>query len=307
MEIDAIKNGFFYAIEQINLIKTATRFDSQSKRKNLASLCDELKLTNRSIDEPHYCWEQMISYKLNNGEHFRYGMRSQSFGDAITQSWLHENRQYQWMLAEAYEIFEDLIIDLFVFSVLKDPQLWGDLKLTYPSRKNIPDVPGKEQLNDEWIRGNIEKLPSKVTNFLDIFRKKNPTIQQIEDTNFYNINVKLVIVMLAQFRHKIVHARGKIIDPELFIKKIEDQSSLTKIQKKKFAYPSADLVKSFIGKISNKANNEDTSFCILLVDQPSDIDYGLPITRSRLEFAIHILVSYADALIELIKFPTSDQ
>lgn len=305
MEIDAIKNDFFYAIEQINLLKTATRFDSQSKRKNLASLYEELKLTNKSIDEPHYCWEQMISYKLKNGAHFRYGMRSQSFADAITQSWLHENRQYQWMLVEAYEIFEDLIIDLFVFSVLKDPQLWGDLKSIYPKRK-LPDVPNKEQLNDQWIRNNVEKLPSKVTNFLDIFRKKNPSIQQIEEGNFYNINVKLAIVMLAQFRHKIVHARGRVIDPEIFIKKIEDESCLTKIQKQKFAYSSADLVKSFIGKISNKLHNEDTNFCILLVDQPSGIDYRLPITRSRLEFAIHILVSYADALIELIKPPILD-
>ena len=301
MDIQAIKNNFFYAIEQINLIQTATRFDSQSQRQNLALRNAELKLTEGSTDDPHYCWEQMISYKLTTGEHFRYGMRSQSFGDAITQSWLHENRKYQWMLAEAYELFEDLIIDLFVFSVLKDPQLWNDLKLTYPKKKNLPNVPVKEQLNYQWVRDNIEKLPAKVTNFLDIFRKKNLSIQQIEETNFYNINFKFTIVMLAQFRNKIVHARGKITDPDIFIKKIEDESKLTSIQKQKYAYSSNDLVKSFIGKISNKRLHEDTTFCILLVDQPSDMDTGLPITRSRLDFAIRILVSYADTLIDLIK------
>jgi len=44
-----------------------------------------------------------------NQQNFFYGYKERRFEDQKLAVWRHKNKQYQWLLAEAYELFEDFM------------------------------------------------------------------------------------------------------------------------------------------------------------------------------------------------------
>src|SRR5687768_1425988 len=71
-----------------------------------------------------------------------YGYKERSLEDQKLAVWRHKNKQYQWLLAEAYELFEDFIASAYGFAGFKDRNFWplsdfGNISLLELDQQNL--------------------------------------------------------------------------------------------------------------------------------------------------------------------------
>ena len=57
-----------------------------------------------------------------NQQDFFYGYKERRLEDQKRAVWRHKNKQYQWLLAEAYELFEDFIESAYGFAGFYRPK-----------------------------------------------------------------------------------------------------------------------------------------------------------------------------------------
>ena len=144
----------------------------------------------------------MLFYDAKTGEaRSIFGRREISVEDRMKAVVLHKNKQYQWLLVEAYEAFEDYIEDVYAYAGLIDKNLWpcrhfGNISLSELSNKDF-----------NWFRNKIDTIRNK-DSISNQFRKVFSNIEEIETKNELNINLKLTIVLIENLRHIIVHKGG---------------------------------------------------------------------------------------------------
>jgi len=115
---------------------------------------------------------------------------------------LHKNKQYQWLLAEAYEAYEDYLEDLYACIGLIDHSFWlardfGDISLS--------EIPQQEIA---WFKAQVKQKKDKPKSILFTLRKNIPSISQVELNNKNNIHYQFATLMIENFRHIIVHNNG---------------------------------------------------------------------------------------------------
>lgn len=135
---------------------------------------------------------------------------------------IHKNKQYQWILLEAYEVFEDFIKSIYGCAGYINPSFWpasdfGDIAIKDIAFQNI---------NWFYLQAkNKRKAPKSI---LNKFREKLPELVDIEINNKKSINYRLAVTMIENFRHVIVHRNGSFGDKEEFIKNVINYSGVPK-------------------------------------------------------------------------------
>ncbi|MFJ7007940.1 hypothetical protein [Pseudomonas putida] len=91
----------------------------------------------------------MIYHDLRTGHAKSYGAKRFLLDDQIRSAHIHKNRHYQWVLAEAYEAFEDFLEHLYAGIGYVDFDFWPrtDYKNTHYS-----DLPTKDF---EWFLNQV--------------------------------------------------------------------------------------------------------------------------------------------------------
>ncbi|HCS63917.1 MAG TPA: hypothetical protein DIW64_07395 [Cellvibrio sp.] len=100
----------------------------------------------------------------------------------------HKNTQYCWLIADAFEKFEKY------------------LKFVY------------ERLTTRKER-DLKKILSYFSNNYDSLKKN-------EETNAFEVNLKIAVLLVEKLRHAIVHNQGKIEDLEIFTNKVINDSGI---------------------------------------------------------------------------------
>ncbi|HAW0199911.1 TPA: hypothetical protein JLI54_002948 [Escherichia coli] len=129
------------------------------------------------------------------------------------------NKQYQWVITEAYELFEDYIKKIYAHTVSIHDHFWSPSEF-----KNVQiEQNGDMETYYNAIKRN-NKAPKKI---LKVFRRKLPNFREVEINNKMGKNYRLEITLIELLRHTIVHNAGKFTDTEKFITKVLDESSIS--------------------------------------------------------------------------------
>jgi len=174
----------------------------------------------------------------NNMPYF-FGNKKSSLEDMKIAVILHKNKQYHWLLAEAFEAFEDFIEEAYAFAGFKDKNFWplsdyGNISLSELDEKDF-----------EWFVFQAKKKRDRPQSILNHFRNKLPRLQLIEMDNDFGVNLRLAIVLIEQLRHQIVHVGGTVQDKGEFVEEVLKKSGL--YNNGKFDTQHKDFIESFFG------------------------------------------------------------
>lgn len=146
---------------------------------------------------------------MRQRRHVFYGYKDPSYDQVISSLAVSHNRQYQWLLAEAFELFEDFLVDAYGCAGALDPATWTsqDLRAIGVHAGQGPAW---------WVaqaRG-LRRAPSaKIV--LERLRLL-PGVRELEEDNAHEIDYKIALLMIERMRHVIVHNRGRVASKDEF-------------------------------------------------------------------------------------------
>lgn len=177
---------------------------------------------------------------------------------------LHKNKQYQWLLVEAYELFEDFVVSLYE-SIRSDS---GEFRLSSDANASVPHA----------------ELKKKVPQIIDLLRKKLPELAKMETENKTDTNLRLHFRMAEKFRHIIVHKNGKTSDPALMTEWILKRAN---VAGDKVREPAARAtIASYVGV-------DEEAGVIVLVEKPVFRAGGFSMDINRQEDLVNSLMAHA--------------
>jgi hypothetical protein len=234
---------------------------------------EELKTLNKyykSLEDKPELLElsghRMLFYDAKTGEARTFGRRKISVEDRMKAVVFHKNKQYQWLLAEAYEAFEDYVEDVYAYAGLLDSNLWplrdfGNISLSELSNKDF-----------SWFRSQVDAIKKdKHQHILNQFRKDFSDIDNIEIINKFKINLKLAIILIEQLRHRIVHVSGIVGDKDKFIELVLNKAGLYNNGRPKKEY--VEFIKIYLGD-KNYEHNIQLLEVGILPEIPIDIQFN---------------------------------
>lgn len=167
-------------------IAKQTISDLQERVKQLSGQDDETReLMGKSVNVFYLCCPY-------TGSTHPYSYKAFTHQENVRLVHLHKNKQYQWLLVEAYELFEDFMVSLYEF--IRDQSEFFCL----------------DKDKDKVL--STFDLKKKVPQIINMLREKLPELKCMEVENKTETNLRLHVCMAERFRHVIVHKNGKTGD-----------------------------------------------------------------------------------------------
>jgi hypothetical protein len=205
MEIKEIFDKYTSKVSEIYLDQRSVKYilekeydDLLIKYQNTQSINPEYKA------KVPYLFHSFSFRNAQNGEDCRFSYIERSLDETIIDLFLHKNRQYQWLFAEAYEAFEDFIENAYAFAGYNDNNFWP---LSDFGNISLPELNGKDY---QWFIDQVVKKKGKPRSILNHFNSKLPQMMRVVENNKLGINLKLAIILIEKLRHQIVHAKGRV-------------------------------------------------------------------------------------------------
>ena len=163
----------------------------------------------------------MFFSEAQTGEPAVYGARTLSAEDRVTLIGERKNREYCWLLAEAYEEFEDYIERIYAFLGKRDPEAWplgdfGNVRLSELKSKDFGWYL-------ETVKRRQKQRPKEILNRLRVLY---PDLEAVERANELGMNLRVALELIENLRHKVVHARGQVADLEEFTEGVLERCGL---------------------------------------------------------------------------------
>ena len=213
------------------------------------------------------------------GKDIFYYQKELTVAECKEITFLHKNKQYQWLLTEAYEEFEDYLVNLYAYCGTHNNKVWP--------QKDYENLPPVNMSNNNFERHldfiknkKKHKIPHEVLNrFRSVFNE----LGSIETNNKLQVNIALAFALIEKLRHHIVHKSGRINDAEVFIKEVSEKVGL--YNNGNVAAENLNLIKACMG--INRFENH-----IILLEFNPDKDF--PFTEySMFKVLKGILMAYA--------------
>jgi hypothetical protein len=202
--------------QRMTLITSYQRAAKELADSELTRLCEQAEMANGDAEllGKQRSTQNMFYINPADGTHAFYGQKRSTIEDMIEATQLHKNKQYQWLLAEAYEEYEDFLELAYANIGFNNPEFWplsdfGNISLT--------EINGKSW---DWYLQQSRNKKGIPESLLNYFRNKLPKFALLERENKLEKDLRLSIALISQLRHHIVHTGGKVIQRETFIKKV---------------------------------------------------------------------------------------
>lgn len=212
MELDEIFRTFSHRLTEIELLRRAGKDVAAREFKKYLQLAGEAE---RHPDQaPLYLsTHTMLFYEAQTGEAAVYGGRKLSAEDRVRMVGERKNREYCWLLVEAYEEFEDYLERVYAFLGKQNPEAWpladfGNVRLSELEAKDFA-------WHLETVKRKHRQRPKEI---LKRLRALYPDLEVVERTNQLGVNLRVALELIESLRHKVVHARGEVADLEKFTK-----------------------------------------------------------------------------------------
>lgn len=281
MDAHEVLNDFTDAIGQVVVHARAAKKLTRKELEELEAQTDSYEKKAKEHDNWFSSFDNMFYYCAKTGAHKTFYKCIDSLEQRKTKVWIHRNKNYQWLLAEAYEAFEIFIRKLYALVGSKNPANWplqdfGNNRLS--------------ELSDKDFNWFFELACRKRKGFPDcIFkelRKLCPDIERYEKDNSCELNLRMVLKTIEKFRHLIVHQGGRIDDINSLVESINDACNIRNASDEGLI--TGRYVKMMTGTIYGISN-------IVLLERNAS---GFPQDsyHNRFETLMEYLVSYSDLL-----------
>lgn len=201
--LDVIFDEFKDKIVQANFSKSFIKSASRITLEKLNKEYGVAKEQGRESSITHMT--NMICNDIISNQKIVIGFKDISIEERERTLALLHNRQYQWLLVEAFEAFEDWFSKLYVHVGLLDSELWGkeEFGSSTPSKISNRDIDwlikaAKKKKLMECLRKLNKRIPSLTTTLTT--RKPHDPLK---------IDYEFMVILVSEFRHQIVHTHGK--------------------------------------------------------------------------------------------------
>lgn len=139
MSLDEIFESYSNKMTQLSLYQRAVKGIAEKELKKIIEYEKSLK---KYPELKGGSMHSMTFRSAEYGERIFYGYKEISLKDKHISILLHKNKQYQWLLSEAYEEFEDCIERLYAYAGFTNLDYWaledfGSISLCEIKNKNF--------------------------------------------------------------------------------------------------------------------------------------------------------------------------
>lgn len=196
--------------------------------KNLASIRNRHLIGLLNNPPPDFDKDEVLSgmnffYKNPaNGTLTYYGTVQRNIQNELDVLRLHKNKQYLWLLAEAYEAYEDFLEMLYATAGHLDRNFWP---LAHFGTNTLADLCNRDW---QWYLDLVHRADNRLTpeKILTIFRKKLPFFEERERSNATGSDLRFSVALITHLRHHIVHTGGNIKERAKFEKNVLDAAAV---------------------------------------------------------------------------------
>ena len=290
MSQEVIENTFSEFLNKICTIQHYQRVIKANTRSEIESLSKEIEYWKDKPEEEkksHGSNLNLFTYICPyDGHHKPYNSLRTSVEEQVEIVLNQKNKQYQWLLVDAYEMFEDYLESLYAAIGFLDNNFWsasdfGDISISEIKEQDL-----------SWFQKQAIAKKGTPRSILTRFRKQVKGFETLERNNATDSDLRLTISLVENLRHVIVHKNGQVGDKDEFIKKILKESCLYKDNKRESN--AISNIECFLGNKGKYLNQ------IILVEQPTFVSGGFSMHINLHENLVGELAAYA----ELIKTET---
>lgn len=285
MDLDEIFESYSRKMTELCLYQRAMKDIAKKELEKLAEYNKALE-KNPELTEHPLGLHNMAFRMASNGEHFFYGHKKLSVKDKHLSVFLHKNKQYQWLLSEAYEEFEDCIERLYAYAGFTNNDFWplkdyGSITLNEIKNKDF-----------RWFEEQAINKKDAPASIINKFRVSFPNIKKVEEKNELGVNLKLAITLVEFLRHVIVHRGGTVLDKSKFRDRILKKSGLH--NNGKVAEEHTQFIDSFFG-------SGDYDKTIILLEVPTNPEIPVDTHLNVLDMLFGYLMAYVHLIYESLK------
>ena len=215
MDLDEIFNTFLERVVRVELFRSVVTETTPQVLTRFAELARAE--ANQAGDVlPRFMSVRSMGFRdPESGDYVRYGATTSRAEDRVRQVIRQQDRQYGWLLVEAYEEFEDFLEKTYAWLGKHDSRAWRDRERGSIQCPEASQQPFSRYL--ETLRNTPALDPRAI---LGRLRHVYPILEETERQNKLNRNLRLSVELIANLRHKIVHARGTISNRNGFVEQV---------------------------------------------------------------------------------------
>jgi hypothetical protein len=284
MRLDEIQQQFLEKMMQVEFNKiTAIKIaeNSLEEVRELESFVgsnpDKIELT--STLHPYFF------RKASNGDYRSYGFPEVTLASRRQYISDIKNRQFQWLLAEAYEEFENSLKKVYAYCGMNDPYFWP---LEDYGNKSLDEI-GQEDF--EWHLERTKAKRNAPRSILKQIRARRPQLLNVEETNALGTNLDFAITLVEKFRHIIVHRSGVVGRLDRFVESILKTAPAGATKEEKEAY------QKFI--LRHLKAHPDGHVINLVYPAPPEVGTAGPFYDPFSQL-FNFIIAYLDLIIELV-------
>lgn len=291
MKLDQIWATYSDRMSEIELLHRSTKDLANRELRKINEYAGSIK-DNDELKELSSSHHNMSFNDVKTGNTRFYDQAKLSLEERYLNVLLHKNKQYQWLLAEAYEEFEDFLENVYAF--------YGYVNNTFWPLKDYGSITLSELANKDfdWHAKQAKNKKDTPKSILNKFRSQFPELVKIEQNNVLKTNLSLAITLIEKLRHIIVHKGGKVDSKEEFIKLVTQESGV--YNNGNISQENLDLINLFFGE-----NEYENLITILEVRVQPEIP--LDIHVNLFGKLTNYLMAYAFLVCEIIKSEISNE
>jgi hypothetical protein len=282
MNIEEIYKEYCLKIAPLHMHQRSIKKIIDEEIKNLIEYANSIK-DNKFASELPASVDNFYFYGARDGCAKLLAYKSSSIDEKIKMTVLHKNKQYQWILAEAYEIYEDFLQNIYAYIGFNNNELWPLSDFGTVTLKELKDK------NFEYFQKQAQNKKDIPHSILSKLRDILPNYTDIEIKNKLNKNIKLIIILIEKFRHIIVHRTGIIKDKKSFIESIIQKTGL--LNNGKYDKDLYDYISGFFGK-------DEYENVIILLERQVMTELQIRVEIEPLNILINILSASVYAICE---------
>lgn len=285
MNIEDIWSNYSERMAEIELFQCATKNATKEELKVLLDYGKKMEDLSEFKDMSH-SMHNMTFRDARSGQTHSYHHKSLSIEDCQQEVLFRKNRQYQWLLAAAYEEFEDYLHKVYAYCGFTNENFWplsdyGNIKL---SERN--------SLEFNWYVEQSHKKKGAPRSILVSFRQSFPLLQRHEVDNKLGVNLALAIILIEKLRHIVVHSGGKAKSKSAFIELVAREAGL--LNNGNIPPESKELIEQFFG--ADKYEN-----LVALLEIQVRPEWPIESYICRFGILVNYLMSYGFLLCEMAK------
>ncbi|MDD3938008.1 hypothetical protein [Rhodoferax sp.] len=281
--MDDYYKSFLAQMSQIEVMARSIKGASAKEFDQLTT--NHSNLIKNGLEKYSQSHHNMFFRALSTGEPMFYDYTSLSIDQLKDSLVKRKNKHYQWLLSEAFELFEDLVEYIYAFIGQREPKTWPAKELCGETESSLSTKPF-----DWWLQKSEKQ--AKLSVKLECLRKRFPNLSLIEQKNHYDINFRFAITLIEMLRHIAVHSGGRIKREDDFIRKVFEQAGMA--NNGKYAPEKLNLIRNFLNK-----DDHGVHVSLLEVEQ-----HGTPFHIDRLGAVFDWLLAYSDYVYRVLVRPT---